>query len=53
MKQLSEILKKYDIKPYRYTKSGKATIVEDKIRRFSGNENRVNKEIFSYFNLKF
>lgn len=48
MKQINDILKKYDIKPYRYTSNGKVTIVEDKIRRFIVKENKINDEIFSY-----
>lgn len=48
MKQINDILKKYDIKPYRYTSNGKVTIIEDKIGRFVVKENNVNHEIFSY-----
>lgn len=48
MKQINDILKKYDIKPYRYTSNGNVTIVEDKIGRFVIKKNKVNNEIFSY-----
>jgi len=48
MKQIIDVLKKYDIKPYRYISNGSVTIVEDKIRRFVVKENKINNEIFSY-----
>lgn len=48
MKQINDILKKYDIKPYRYTSNKKVTIVEDKIGRFVVKKSKINNEIFSY-----
>ncbi|MEG2322643.1 MAG: hypothetical protein RSB71_04105 [Bacilli bacterium] len=50
MKKINEILKKYDIKPYRYTTSGKATIVDTPVGRFVIKEKKRNNEIFKYLN---
>jgi len=48
MKQINEILKKYDIKPHRYITSGKSTIVDTVMGKFVIKKNLKNKEIFSY-----
>ena len=48
MKQINEILKKYKIKPNRYVKNGKATIVDTEIGRFVIKKNNYNKKIFNY-----
>jgi len=48
MKQINEILKKYAIKPYRYIKNGKVTIVDTEMGRFAVKEKKYNKDIFSY-----
>ena len=48
MKQISEILKKYEIKPYRYTVNGKTTIVDTEMGRFVLKEKSNKKEIFNY-----
>ena len=48
MRQINEVLKKYEIKPYRYTTNGKATIVDTEMGRFVIKERSNNKEIFSY-----
>jgi len=48
MKRISEILKKYEIKPYRYTSNGKVTIVDTEMGRFAIKERVNKKEIFSY-----
>lgn len=48
MKQINEILKKYKIKPNRYVKNGKATIVDTEIGRFVIKKNNCNKKIFNY-----
>lgn len=48
MNQINEILKKYNLKPYRYKKSGKATIIDTQIGRFVIKENKKDKEILSY-----
>lgn len=48
MKQINEILKKYKIKPYRYTANGKVTIVDTEMGRFAIKEKAKNKEIFNY-----
>lgn len=48
MKQINEILKKYKLKPNRYVKNGKATIVDTEIGRFVIKKNNHNKKIFNY-----
>ena len=48
MKQISQILKKYEIKPYRYTTNGKTTIVDTEMGRFVLKEKSNKKEIFNY-----
>ena len=48
MKQINEILKKYKLKPNRYVKNGKATIVDTEIGRFVVKKNNYNKKIFNY-----
>ena len=48
MKQVNEILKKYKIKPYRYTTNGKTTIIDTKMGRFVVKPKRANNEIFTY-----
>lgn len=48
MKQISEVLKKYNIKPHRYMKTGKVTIVDDKMGRFIIKEKTNKEEIFNY-----
>ena len=48
MKQINEILKKYKIKPHRYTTTGKATIVDTQMGRFVVKKNLKNKKIFDY-----
>lgn len=48
MKQINETLKKYDIKPYRYTTNGKVTIVDTEMGRFVIKEKSNNQEILNY-----
>lgn len=48
MKQINEILRKYQIKPYRYTSNGKVTIVDTEMGRFAIKKKVNNKEIFNY-----
>lgn len=48
MKQVNEILKKYELKPYRYTNNGKVTIVDTEMGRFAIKPKVKNNEIFSY-----
>ena len=48
MKQINDLLKKYDIKPYRYTNSGKTTIIDTKIGRFAVKKKVHNDELFTY-----
>lgn len=48
MKQVNEILKKYEIKPYRYINNGKVTIVDTEMGRFAIKPKVKNNEIFSY-----
>ncbi len=48
MKQINDILKKYQIKPHRYIKSGKTTIVDTEIGRFAIKKNNKDKKIFDY-----
>jgi len=48
MKQISQILKKYEIKPYRYTVNGKVTIVDTEMGRFVLKEKSNKKDIFNY-----
>ena len=48
MKPISSILKKCNIKPYRYTNSGKATIVDTAIGRFVVKQKHHDDEIFAY-----
>ena len=48
MIQLNDILKKYDIKPYRYTNNGNVIIIENKNDRFIVRKKSMDEEIFSY-----
>lgn len=48
MKQINDVLKKYNIKPHRYTKTGKATIVDSEMGRFVIKKNLKSKKIFDY-----
>lgn len=48
MKQINNLLKKYQIKPYRYTTSGKVTFVDTKMGRFVLKEKSDKREIFNY-----
>lgn len=48
MKQINDILKKYQIKPHRYTTTGKATIVDTQMGRFVVKKNIKDKKIFDY-----
>ena len=48
MKQINELLKKYQIKPHRYIKNGKTTIVDTEIGRFAIKKNNKDKRIFDY-----
>ena len=48
MKQINEILKKYQIKPHRYIKNGKTTIIDTEMGRFVVKKNNNNKKIFDY-----
>lgn len=46
--QLNDVLKKYDIKPYKYNRNGKAIIVDNKKERFVVKKNRINDSIYTY-----
>ena len=48
MKQINEILKKYNLKPHRYINNGKVTIVDTEMGRFAIKKNLTNKKIFTY-----
>ena len=48
MKQINDILKKYNIKPHRYAKNGKVTIINTEMGNFVIKENKKNKKIFDY-----
>ncbi len=48
MKQINDILKKYNIKPHRYTRNGKVTIVDTEMGNFVIKKNKKNKLIFDY-----
>ena len=48
MKQINEILKKYNLKPHRYINNGKVTIVDTEMGRFVIKKNLKNKKIFTY-----
>ena len=48
MKEINEILKKYQLKPHRYMKNGKATIIDTEMGRFVIKKNPKNKKIFDY-----
>ena len=48
MKQINDVLKKYNIKPYQYTTRGKATIVDTKIGRFVIKKTFYDDELFTY-----
>ena len=48
MKQINEILKKYNLKPHRYINNGKVTIVDTEMGRFAIKKNLKNKKIFTY-----
>lgn len=48
MRQISELLRKCEIKPYRYTSSGNVTIVDTEMGRFAIKKKCENKEILTY-----
>lgn len=48
IRKVNKTLKKYDLKPYRYTKEGKVTIVDTLDGKFAVKKNRKNNEIFRY-----
>ena len=48
MKQINELLKKYNLKPHRYINNGKVTIVDTEMGRFAIKKNLKNKKIFTY-----
>ena len=48
MKQINEILKKYNLKPHRYINNGKVTIVDTEMGRFAIKKNLKIKKIFTY-----
>ena len=48
MRQINEILKKYEIKPYRYTTNGNVTFVDTEMGRFAIKEKSPNQEILNY-----
>ena len=47
MKKINEVLKEYSLKPYRYTKEGKVTIVDTKNGRYAIKE-KSNSKIYNY-----
>lgn len=48
MRKINEVLKKYNIKPYRYTTQGKVTLVDTEMGRFVIKKRKENKEISRY-----
>lgn len=48
MRKINEVLKKYNIKPYRYTTQGKVTLVDTEMGRFVIKKRKDNKEISRY-----
>jgi len=48
MKQINEVLKKYEIKPYRYTVNGNVTVIDTEMGRFAVKEKTSNKQILTY-----
>lgn len=48
MSKISQLLQKYDIKPNKYLKQGKVTIVETKENKYVIKENSHNDEIYNY-----
>ncbi len=48
MSKISDLLRKYDIRPLKYQKQGKVTIVETDDRKFVIKENNHNDEIYNY-----
>lgn len=48
MRKINEVLKKYNIKPYRYTTQGKVTLVDTEMGRFVIKKRNENKEISRY-----
>lgn len=48
MQKINSILRKYELKPYRYTKNGKVTFVDTDIGRFVVKKEYQNKDIFKY-----
>ena len=48
MSKISQLLNKYDIKPIKYQKQGKVTIVETNDRKYVIKENNHNDEIYNY-----
>lgn len=48
MSKISQLLKKYNIKPIKYQKQGKVTIVETNENKYVIKENNHNDEIYNY-----
>ena len=48
MHEINEILKKYDIKPRKYEKNKKTTIIETDQNKYVLKQKKQNKEIFDY-----
>lgn len=48
MKKVNELIKKFGLKPYRYTKNGNVTVVDTEIGRFAIKKKKRNNEIFDY-----
>lgn len=48
MKQINELLKKYELIPHRYTSNGKTITIDTKMGKFVIKKNNRNKEIFDY-----
>lgn len=48
MRKINDVLKKYNIKPYRYTTQGKVTLVDTEMGRFAIKKRKRNNEITRY-----
>lgn len=48
MREFNEILKKYDLRPHRYTKFGKVTLIETEKGKYVVKAKKKNKPIYNY-----
>ena len=52
MRQIKEVLNKYELKPHRYIKSGKVFFIDTVDGRYAVKEKNTNNDIFKYLNTR-